>query len=332
MKMTAMRDVIDNIEHRLHPFVPVKITSGVDRYGFSSVLAKRCGRRIGLRSFANWVHGWVWHDKPTDKLLGCAGLPHDVTIIACNEVEKLALVDASFRDVRLGGLPFAYIPRQHTSRFADSLLAFLPHSFESGKVTFDQDNYLDYLESLSPDFEAIYISIYHLDMGGAMHKAALARGLRVIQGARPDDANSLLRMRSILDSFTFVTSNCMGSHMLYALFAGCRFSFCGPFYGYDESFFLRNGNPDVLSTDLSRQFVELQSEPYIRERFGRFFVNHPRMGVQDVKFAEEEIGMRFVMSPEQIEDALGWSVLGQVKGCLSGARRRLLRAAHSFKR
>jgi len=238
----------------------------------------------------------------------------------------MTLLASGFRDVRLGGLPFAYVPRQHTSRFADSLLAFPPHSAESERVTVDQGAYLDYLESLKQDFEAIYISIYHLDMGGAMHKAALARGLRVIQGARPDDANSLLRMRSILDSFTYATSNVMGSHMLYALFAGCQFSFCGPIYGYDESVFLGGGNPHGLSSDYVRQILELQSEPYLRERFERFFVSHPRMGVQDVRFAEDAIGIRFVMSPDQIEDALGWSVLGQVRGYVTGARRRLFRS------
>lgn len=321
-----MRDEMDSIAHRLPPFVPVKITSGVDRYGFSSVLANRCGRRVVPRSFANWVHGWMWHEEPTDELLACSRLPREVTIVVRNEKERTTLVDAGFRDVRMGGLPFAYVQRQHESRHADALLAFPPHSAESEKVTVDQGAYLDYLESLKNDFEAVHVSIYYLDMGGAMHKAALARGLRVIQGARPDDANSLVRMRAILDSFSYVTSNVMGSHMLYALFAGCRFSFCGPIYGYDESVYLGAGNRHGHTTDYVQQLLELQSEPYLRERFDRFFVDNPRMGIEDLSFAEEAIGMRFIMAPDQIEDALGWSVAGQVRGYVSGARRRLARA------
>ncbi len=321
-----MRDEMDSIEHRLPPFVPIKMTSGVDRYGFSSVLANRCGRHVVPRSFANWVHGWMWHEEPTEGLLACSRLPREVTIVVRNEKERTTLVDAGFRDVRMGGLPFAYVQRQHRSRHADALLALPPHSAESERVTEDQGSYLDYLESLKGDFEAVHVCIYYLDMGGAMHKAALARGLRVIQGARPDDANSLARMRSIFESFSYVTSNVMGSHVLYALFAGCRLSLCGPIYGYDESVYLAGGNPHGLTTDYVQQLLELQSEPYLRKRFDRFFVDKPRMGIEDLRFAEEAIGMRFIMAPNQIEDALGWSVAGQVRGYLSGARRRLARA------
>ena len=297
----------------------------MDRYGFSSVLAKQCGRRIVPRSFANWVHGWVWHEEPTDELLACAKLPREVTIIVCNEKERLALEAAGFRDVRIGGLPFAYMQRQHELRYTDALLAFPPHSAEVEKVVADQGAYLDYLESLKQDFESVYVSVYYLDMGGAMHKAALARGLRVIQGARPDDANSLLRMRSILDSFMHVTSNVMGSHMLYALFSGCKFSFCGPIYGYDESFYLASGNPYGHSSDRIRLALQLQSESYLRDKFAKFFVDHPRAGLQDASFARDAIGAKYLMNPQQVEDALGWRIKGQIDGYLSGALRRTFR-------
>ena len=311
---------------RLPPFAPVKLTSGVDRYGFSSVLAERCGRRIVPRSFANWVHGWMWHDEPTAELLACSKLPRDVTIVVRNDVEQRALEAAGFTDIRIGGLPFAYIRRQHAYPHADSLLVFPSHSAEGVQVTPDQESYLDYLESLKQDFDSVYVSVYYLDMDGPLHKAAQARGLRVIQGARADDANSLLRTRYMLDSFTHVTTNVMGSHMAYALFSGCKFSFCGPIYGYHESQWLGGGNPHGVSSDYVRLLLWLQSESYLREKFGGFFVDHPRMGLQDASFAADSIGERFVMAPHQIEEALGWGVLGQMKGYVSGARRRLSRS------
>ena len=145
----------------------------------------------------------------------------------------------------------------------------------------------------------------------------LWRGLHVVQGARPDDANSLLRIRSMLDSFTHVTSNVIGSHMLYALFAGCKFSFCGPIYSYDESILRAAG---FHSLD---QLVNLLSESYIREKFSQYFVNHPRMGLVDESFAADSIGEKYIMSPQEIEDALGWTVGGQIKGYATGLRRRL---------
>ena len=313
----------------LPPFTQIKITSGVDRYGFSSVLAKRCGRRAVLRSFANWVHGWVWSEEPTAELLACAKMARNLIMVVCNEIEKKTLTDLNFTNVRVGGLPFAYVERQHRQRHENSLLAFPPHSAEAERVTNNQAKYLDFLEAMKKDFESIHLSVYYLDLGGPLHKAANVRGLQVIQGARADDANSLLRTRSMLDSFKYVTSNAMGSHMLYALFAGCEFSFCGPMYGYEESVFLAGGNPHGHSSDYIQLALKLHSEPYLRNKFSKFFVNHPRDGIGDLSFAEEEIGAKFIMSTMQIKDALGWNVNGQLKGYFSGALRRASRVLES---
>lgn len=313
----------------LPPFTQIKIIGGVDRYGFSSLLAKRCGRGTAPRSFANWVHGWVWSDKPTAELLACAKLPRNLTVVVRNQSEKKALISDGFTDVRVGGLPFAYVAHQHMQRHANALLAFPPHSAEAERVTNDQAAYLDFLEAIKQDFDSIYLSVYYLDLGGLLHKAAIARGLQVIPGARPDDANSLLRTRLMLESFQYVTSNVMGSHMLYALFAGCNFSFCGPMYGYEESEFLSGGNPHGHSSNYIALALKLQSESYLRDKFSKFFVAHPRHGIGAKGFAEEEIGEKFIMSPMQIEKALGWDINGQLKGYFWGALRRVSRRLES---
>lgn len=309
----------------LPPPRPIRITSGVDRYGFSSVLAQRCGLRAPRRSFANWLHGWMWHDELDAELLACARLPRDVTIVVCNELEKQTLTAAGFPDVRIGGLPLAYVPQQNSTRIPHAVLAVPAHSAEAERLTSDQCAYMDYLESIKGDFEGVYISIFHIDVDGPMHKAARSRGLRVIQGARPDDANSLIRTRTIFDSFEYVTTNVIGSHVLYALYAGCRMSFCGPIYGYDESVYLGGGNPHGHSVEYVRRMLRICSESYLRERFARFFVNHPRNGVADHVYARYEIGERYTMSTPQILSALGWTLGGQITGYSSGARRRIKR-------
>ena len=53
-----------------------------------------------------------------------------------------------------------------------------------------------------------------------------------------------------------------------------------------------------------------------------YFVNHPRMGLVDESFAADSIGEKYIMSPQEIEDALGWTVGGQIKGYATGLRRR----------
>jgi hypothetical protein len=113
--------------------------------------------------------------------------------------------------------------------------------------------------------------------------------------------------------------------MLYSLYAGCNFSFCGPMYGYDEAVFLANGNPHGHSAERIRLALQLQSESYLRDKFEKFFVMHPRLGLSDQNFATDTIGQNFLINPQQIEDALGWNLSGQISGYWSGALRRTSR-------
>jgi hypothetical protein len=249
-----------------------------------------------------------------------------VTIVVRNEVEQKALESEGFKDVRIGGLPFAYIEQQHDLRSEDALLAFPPHSAERERLTSEQAKYFDYLESLKPDFEEVFVSVHYLDIGSPLQDAAMARGLKIIPGARPDDANSLYRSRATLDSFEHVTSNVMGSHVLYALFADCKFSFGGPIYEYDALVLMGIDNPIGHTAEYLDMSLYYYSEMYLRKRFGHFFVGNPREGLSDRQYAGQAIGEDFKMAPREVEDALGWGRIGQVKGYCKGAWRRLRRS------
>ena len=318
-----------NLEKFLPKTIPISVNSGVDRYGFSSVLAQQLKMRYVPRSFANWIHGWCWWTDHNAELLSCHKLPKNTSIIVANELEKNALNSYGFNKVKSGGIPFAYIKQQHCSRNESALLAYPPHTAEIEKFSTDHKEYFDYLESLKKDFEDIYVSIYYLDINTPMHYAALDRGLKVVQGANPSDANGLIRVRSILDSFKYVTTNTMGSHMLYALYSGCNFSFSGPFYAYDESVFLANGNPHKHSHDYVNKMVNFSSEEFVKNQYGPFFTSHPGLGIKDIAFAKNAIGEKFILRPDDIKEALGWSLTGQISGYAKGLARRVCRFIES---
>jgi hypothetical protein len=182
------------------------------------------------------------------------------------------------------------------------------------------------LESIKKDFDGIYVSIYSIDWNGPIHSEALKRGFNVIKGANPSDANGLLRVRSILDSFLHVTSNTMGSHMLYALYSGCNFSFSGPFYSHDESVYLSKGNPHGHTIQYIEKCMLLSGEVYVRSNFGKFFTNHPNSGISDLKFSKMAIGEAHILDDNQLLDVLGWTVVGQVSGYINGSAKRIFRA------
>ena len=141
----------------LPSFSKINIRSGIDMYGFSSILANKCKIKSAPRSFANWIHGWTWTDSINADLLGCSKHPLNVPIIVRNLKEKNVLNEFGFKNVVVGGLPFAYIESQHQNKLSDSLLAIPPHSSASTKLTSDQKNYLYYLFSLKHMFDDIYI-------------------------------------------------------------------------------------------------------------------------------------------------------------------------------
>jgi hypothetical protein len=307
------------------PRNPIIITSGVDRYGFSSLLAKRLNLKHVPRSFANWVHGWSWWTDHSAESLMCHDLPADTMIIVTNYAEKEALISEGFKNVKSGGLPFAYVNKQHNFRNSDALLVFPPHSAEVEKLTNNQKTYFEYVESIKNDFSDVYVSIHYLDLNTSIHQAALAHGLKIIEGANPRDANGLIRVRCLLDSFKFVTTNNIGSHVLYALYAGCNFSFAGPIYSFSADELISNDNPHRYTTEHIDNTLIVLSEAYIRTNFSKFVVGHPFMGSQDVSYAVESIGEKFILQPSEIMDALGWSLTGQLRGYVNGATRRMLR-------
>lgn len=314
-------------DHDLNKLLPnvetFPLKGGIDRYGFSHILSKICGLNKPRRTFAEWIHGWHWHDVPSPEILGVHLLNHSVPIIVTNKKEYIALKESGFKNVIVGGLPSAYINQQHFSKNKDALLAIPPHTGEDIYFNNSQDEYMDYLESLKNKFDGIYISIFYLDLDGPLHKAAKKRGLNIIQGARPDDSNSLLRMRAIFDAFSFVTSNYMGSHFIYSQFANCKFSFSGPMHCDGEESWLGQGNTKNYSLDEVIKMVNVRSEKYLRSRFNKYFVEDPRHGHCDSSLAKKEIGLDNVLNKNKILEAVGWSLYGKFRGYSRGILNRV---------
>ena len=315
-----------NLQELLPPVAQIKLRSSIDRYGFSHILAKNLKLTRVPRSFAAWVHGWSWWSEHSSDLHGFSKLNKKTKLVVTNESERLALIGEGFVNVLCGGLPFTYVPQQHAQRNDHALLAFPAHSAEVERVSSDASDYFDFLESIKKDFDGIYVSIYSLDWNGPIHSEALKRGFNVIKGANPSDANGLLRVRSILDSFLHVTSNTMGSHMLYALHSGCKFSFSGPFYSHDESVYLSKGNLHGHTMQYVEKCLLLYGEFYVRSKFGKFFTNHPNSGISDLEFSKMAIGEAHMLDDNQLLDVLGWTVVGQVGGYINGGIRRIFRA------
>lgn len=304
--------------------------TNLDRYGFSHVLAQYVGLPRPRRPFCTWIHGWVWWEdtlQPED-LIGPRPLGRDLSIVVGSTRQAQLLQGHGYQNVIAGGVPYIYVPPQEVQRNRNALLAFIGHSAESERFEVFHAEYLDYLASMNRDFEDIYVSVFALDSSEKLRSEITRRGLRVLNGANPIDKNSMLRTRRALEYVGHVSTNTMGSHIAYALAAGCRTSVWCPTYKYDYS---------VLANSIhgfSRSYVErmeyVHSDPYLRKTFPLLFDTHTAAGHADEAAGLEMVGARHQLRRQQVLDALGWTLPAQFRGFAAGAARRARRHFRAF--
>ena len=307
----------------LPDYKKIAIRNDVDRFGFSNLLADSLSFSYTPRSFCTWLHGWIWWDSVSEYDLSCNGLPYDIPIVVAKTEQKLLLNSLGYLKVYVDGLPFSYTTYTGVTRNENSLLSFIPHESDSHPVSHSLINdYLDYLVTIKESFDEVFVCIF---WGGPVDKILLdsitIRGLKYVFGANPYDKNSLVRMRTLLDYFNFVTTPVMGSHVVYAAYCGCKVSICG-------SFISTRGN-DIPTNNKSQEYfdrlVEVESLDWVKKNFLFLFYNHPKEAVDCSLWAKTEIANKSLTNDELI-DILGWSFNGQVKGYFRGLKNRIIRA------
>ena len=322
MKELYLKENNSKLLKLLGPEIFIKNKTSLDRYGFSYQLADRLNFKFPLRPFCSWIHGWCYWDDivKVEDLIGMKGYPLNTSIIVCSNIEQMKLIEAGYTNVRIGGLPFAYIKEQGIQSNANLMLAFIGHSSESEKMNVIDLDYLNYLESQRNNFEAIYVSIYSLDKSEKLFEEVLKRGLIPITGANPYDKRSLIRTRIALEYCEHVSTNTFGSHIAYALAAGCRVSVVSPCYKYDVTKYL--GTKHKYSNDYIERIEFYTSEYYLKSRWSYLFDRNVLDGYQNKKIGLQWIGKKNILNNEELKNVLGWTFKGQVKGFISGAIRR----------
>ncbi|MCC6276220.1 MAG: hypothetical protein IT569_10215 [Leptospiraceae bacterium] len=303
----------------------IQVRNEIDRFGFSYRLAEICGKLIPPKSHANWQHGWIWWNPGTLEEFAYEKHHSDIpTVLSTNKLRDI-LKQFGFINVAAGGLPFAYIPPTNLIKRKDTLLAFLPHSLHYIKENFEDMQFLDYLADIKKDFESVVCSIYYDDwVNGGLVQKCKRRGLDVISGARSDDKNSLLRIRTLLDQFEYVSSNTMGSHILYAALSGCKIQIAKPMYSFEhyskifKQDYLFQKFPHLLDA-----YSNAYDEENLKKWFPFFFVEHPKKATLNIEWAGEEIGIDNLLQKNEIEKLLGWTFTTKSKAILRAVKRRV---------
>jgi hypothetical protein len=304
-----------------------------ERYGFAYLLADVLGLKFPRRPFGvNWQHGVYSHGGPAqiEAYLASGAYSNRQNLVVVGTTRDAHFVRShGHENVIVAGLPFAYVP-QTLHRRRRILLAFPGHSAEAASEKIDiNSQYLSYLCQFKGCFDQIWISAYGLDTHQLFYQKAREMGFVTVFGAHPSDQQSLHRSRAALDLVSHVTSNTIGSHLFYALSAGCRVSVCGPLFlcqgvGSDGMRHAKCSAGVLLEACLyGGQFTD--------DEVNKLFVESPLHGLLSIDFGRRAIGAdHIIRDPRVVCAIMRWGIGDQVQGYFSGAVRRASRVAKNL--
>ena len=277
-----------------------------DCYGASNLVSRSLNLPFTPRSFAYWLHGW--NSLPL-KHTEVFGLNFDGTYLVARKEEELFLIDRGKKAHAIGA-PFVYTDFFYSEfksiRLPGSLLIMPPHGMSYTTEIWNEETYIEELNSVIKDFEYAAVCISPNDIEKNSWVGAFKKiGLPIIEGARMSDANALLRMRSLFSQFEFVTTNSIGSHVAYAAYSGAKVSFFGKYQYLDATALVNDelykNHPNILDF-----VVEHSSEASVKERYSFLFCDHPSQAPLIVDTAKTWLGYENMKTPTQVAGFLNW--------------------------
>ena len=270
-------------------------------YGAAKLISDQLGMQKPPNSLVYWRHGW--DDVDLVDIRQCADLQmkNRTYLVATKEIEAFCLKN-DFPNAKAVGLPFSYTnPDPTTQRIAGSLLVMPAHTLTNARESTDEIEYLDYIQSISHHFSRVVFCVNVACFVTGLWKNNLDKyGFDFVLGAGLMDQNALLRMRKLFDSFEYMTSNAIGSHILYAALCGVKVSLAGPYYNRDiESFKNQSSwqSPDYRkATELK---VKMGHRDFVSKKYPWLFVE-PQNAVERIEWAKKTIGLDNRLPPEAL--------------------------------
>ena len=255
-------------------------------------------------SFVNWIHGWGFIDLKYIEQFGVLSRYKNlVGTIAEERFFKAKGIDAI-----AVGVPFVYAKDYdgvHTNRKMNSLLVMPPHGLPYTTEKWDEEDYVNEIVQLKGDFDLIVACIHPSCVSkGAWTGVFNKHGIPWISGAEMHDKYALVRMHRIFQSFEFMTTNCIGSHVAYAAYSGCKVSIYGRFAEFGKE----DVKDDVLYMTypfVMEHNLENSTKQSIYRKFPFLFV-HPTKALECVNWASDQLGEGNKISYYQLAVQLGW--------------------------
>lgn len=278
-----------------------------DYYGASYQVAKRLGLIQALKAEAKWEHGWKYGDVLMPEHLGGYHKKDQMHLVS-NEKHRGILARDGFKHVEAVGLPYIYAAEPTIEKKKASLLVCPGHTsnFSANEWAVFAESYAKAVASVRDDFSEVLLCVTaNCIERNEWIKEFEAEGIPWIMGASIFDRNALERMRTIFRRFEYVTSNVIGSHLVYAAYESCKVSIWNWQQLYDSKTY--DNEPIYKNSDsFLREALEWSSYDWVSKHYDFLFHSHPNQGVVLKSWADEQLGVQFKRDPNEIAALFGW--------------------------
>ena len=300
----SLRRILENLPE----FAPLgSLLCEASYYGASSEIARQLDLPYEQAHSGNWEHGW----KPevitippevgdyTDKDFSC---------LVASENSATVLRNGGFFEVHEVGLPYLYAPDPNVGRIPNSLLVCPAHTSTFSKTNWSTfaEQYAVKIAELREDFATVLVCLSSncIERGQWIQEFE-AQGIPWIMGASIHDSNALRRMRSLFAHFEYMTTNHIGSHVVYANYEGCKTSI----YNW-QSIYTKD---DFQTEPLYKKYPEiiankpLKNRDFYYSKYPELFCNHPLNAKNRKDWAADQIGEPLKRPLAEIADLLVWN-------------------------
>lgn len=278
-------------------------------YGASGLIASKLGMAEVPRTKASWSHGWKY--QPIDHVAELGDYrDRETNYLVARSEHRDVLLKEGFQNAHVVGMPFVYAPElEQTRKISKSLLVCPGHVGNFTVAAWDtfSKSYAALINDLRDEFEtvAVCLSASCVETGNWID-AFEAIGVPWIMGASIYDRNALPRMKQIFSSFDYLTSNTIGSHLVYAAHCGCRVSIYGWQDLYSEEL-LKDEPYSKKYPEIMRKTLAFMQESLLRKRYPNLFVHHPKEATVQQNWAANQLGAHYRRDAEGMADLFGWS-------------------------
>lgn len=280
-----------------------------DPYGALHTAAEYCGGVLAESYCLSglWQHGVFgpWQEHSPGVMLYHTPAAETLRIHVARPSQADYLGRCGFGSVRAIGMPIVYAPDPPPGREPGSLLVIPTHTLV-GDAFPDRscfERYADAIAEAAGAFRSVTVCIHpNCRKNGLWLKEFSERGLPIVFGADPNDANALKRMRLLFSRFETVATNGWGSHVAYALAFGAKVAIDDLPIISDWRAHLKDPSwarsPEALAKEFSEEVIGA------RRDFLRPFLGTPGQARADVALGRWLIGADSRVSPGEMRAIL----------------------------